>query len=479
VLLAISVWFIYLAGARMFNDRRVGVLAAGILGFAFLPVFYAHHALNDVPTLAPVSLALFGVAGLVRYGRARDLVIAAVGVGVASGTKYTAGIMVLPLIAAALLYAPEEGDITRRQMLLIGLPIAGIVALVSFVVVNPYAVLDSAAFFDGLQHQSTAADDAQGKLGLTAENGLAYYLWSMTWGLGWIPLLAAAAGVGMLIADRPRLAIVLLPAPVIFMIFMGSQERFFGRWMLPIYPVLALIAAYAVVSFLALIWRRAPRLEPVLLIAAALALWSQGLASSVHIGRVLSRDDTRNIARAWMVGEIPAGSKVVVEPIFPDSWAQDIGFPSALTSNGNRWIKFPTSRSNIANDGSWIPGRGRIVNVEDYERTLHKGLVQQYIRKGFCWVVVGSTQVGRAEAEPDAVPKALSYYKELQRNSDLVYHVSPFRAGEKRVPFNFDWSFDYYPRAYERPGPEIWIYRLRGGECGQPPNSKITDKPVT
>jgi hypothetical protein len=33
------------------------------------------------------------------------------------------------------------------------------------------------------------------------------------------------------------------------------------------------------------------------------------------------------------------------------------------------------------------------------------------------------------------------------------------------VAFNFDWSFDFYPLAYERPGPVMTIYRLRGGAC--------------
>jgi hypothetical protein len=34
------------------------------------------------------------------------------------------------------------------------------------------------------------------------------------------------------------------------------------------------------------------------------------------------------------------------------------------------------------------------------------------------------------------------------------------------VKFNFDWTFDFYPRAYERPGPVMQIYRLKGGKCG-------------
>jgi hypothetical protein len=37
------------------------------------------------------------------------------------------------------------------------------------------------------------------------------------------------------------------------------------------------------------------------------------------------------------------------------------------------------------------------------------------------------------------------------------------------VAFDFDWSFDYYPLAYHRPGPEMVVYRLHGGRCGDAP----------
>jgi len=33
------------------------------------------------------------------------------------------------------------------------------------------------------------------------------------------------------------------------------------------------------------------------------------------------------------------------------------------------------------------------------------------------------------------------------------------------VPFSFDWSIDYYPPQYRRPGPELSIYELTGGKC--------------
>jgi hypothetical protein len=462
----LAVWLLYLAGTRMFQDRRVGFLSAGLLGVAFLPVFYSHLALNDVPTLAPICLALYGTAGVLRRGRLVDFVVAGVGVGLACAMKYTGGIALLPLLAAAGAWLIGR-DRLKPSVIIGGLFIAALCAAGAFFAANPYALLDYAAFTDGLNHQTSVADDALGKLGLTEDNGLAYYLWTLTWGLGFVPAVAAAVGVVVVARDNWRIAAVLVPAPVLFLLFMGTQERFFGRWLMPVFPMLCLLAAYTVLRAVTVLGRRRPALQPTLLILAAALLCGQGLIASLHSGQVLSRADTRNMTREWFVAHVPPKAKVVVEPVVPDGWAQDIGHPSPLTHNGNRWVKFPTSRSNIANDGSEIPGPGRLVNIEDYERTLYPGLVDRYEEQGYCWVVVGSTQRGRAEVEPEAVPQALAYYRELERRADTAYVASPYRDGADPVDFNFDWSFDFYPLAYHRPGPTMWIYHLRGGRCGQ------------
>ncbi|WCB93710.1 hypothetical protein DSM104299_02426 [Baekduia alba] len=460
----LAVWLLYLGGTKLFADRRVGFLGAGLLGVGFLPVFYSHLALNDVPTLAPICLALYGTAGIVRQGRLVDFLVAGVGLGLACATKYTGGIALLPILAAAAGWLVGRRRL-RWSTVIGGMILCGLCAAAFFFVTNPYALLDYSGFSDGLNHQTTVADDALGKLGLTEDNGLAYYLWTITWGLGWIPAVAAAVGVVLTARDNWRIAFVLVPAPVLFLLFMGTQERFFGRWLMPVFPMICLLAAYAVVRVAGWIAGRRPVLAPTMLVLAAALLCGQGLVYSLHIGQVLQRDDTRNMARAWFVAHVPPKTKVVVEPVVPDGWAQDIGDPSPLTNNGNRWVKFPTSRSNIANDGSEITGPGRIVNIEDYERTLYPGLVDKYEEQGYCWVVVGSTQRGRAEVEPDAVPRALAYYQELEKRADTAYVASPYRDGAGPVDFNFDWSFDFYPLAYHRPGPTMTIYHLRGGRC--------------
>jgi hypothetical protein len=41
-----------------------------------------------------------------------------------------------------------------------------------------------------------------------------------------------------------RRALVLVPSILVFLVFMGTQDRFFARWLLPVYPLLCLLAAY-------------------------------------------------------------------------------------------------------------------------------------------------------------------------------------------------------------------------------------------
>ena len=433
------------AGRRLLG-AAAGLIAGALLAVAFLPVHYSHLALNDVPTLAPVCLALLGVAAIYRQGSWPGYALAGVGLGLACATKYTAGILVLTIAAAALL-AP------RRRFA--GLALAGALALVAFVAANPFAVLDFDAFRDGLSHQSEASGDGGGKLGLSTDSGIVYYLSTATWGLGWLPALAALGGaVGLLATDR-RLAAILLPAPIVFLLFMGTQDRFFARWLLPVYPLLCLLAAWAAVAAAAWLARRIPRLR-FAAVAAVLGvlLCLQGAVFAVHNDIVLARDDTRQLARDWMVENVPIRSKVVVEPFVPAAWAADAESVTEGTGNGFRWNKWPTTRApNSAGGG--------VIRFEDYERFTRPGLLGAYARGGFCWVVTGSTQYGRAFAEPKAVPKAIEYYAALEREGELVYEVEP---GAER-PFSYDFSFNAYPLDYDRMGPAVKIYRLRGGRC--------------
>ncbi|HEY2636656.1 MAG TPA: hypothetical protein VGI54_04650, partial [Solirubrobacteraceae bacterium] len=378
-----------------------------------------------------VSLALAGAAAAPRSERAWPWLLAGVGVGLAAATKYTGGIALVPVLTAALVVRSPRGAL---------LAVAG--AIVSFLIANPYALLDLHRFRADLSLQKEYSSGSLGaKLGIGAGGGFAYYAWTLTWGLGWVPALAALGGaVHLLVRDGTR-ALFLLPGPVLFLAYMGTQERYFGRWLLPIFPILALLAAHGALALA----RRVPAPARAAAVAvAALALLAQGAWDSVRSDRTLARPDTRNEARAWLVAHVPRGSRIVYEPIVPASWLQDPGAPRP------RWASW-----HFRHGDSKVP-----VRVEDYERALFPRLVRRYRRQGYCWVITGSTQEGRAEAQPHDVPRAVAYYRTLRRRSRVVARFTPYHRGAGPVKFNFDWSFDYFPGAFARPGDEVVVHRL-------------------
>src|SRR5439155_11033794 len=124
-----------------------------------------------------------------------------------------------------------------------GIVLAAAVALAAFLLANPYAALDFQAFHHGLLHQQALAGEAQGKLGAPRHGGLVYYLWSLTWGLGWVPALAALGAALVVWRRETALGWLLVPAALAYLAFMGLQGRYFGRWLMPILPILCLLAA--------------------------------------------------------------------------------------------------------------------------------------------------------------------------------------------------------------------------------------------
>jgi dolichyl-phosphate-mannose-protein mannosyltransferase len=434
------VWLVYWAGARFF-DRRVGLIAAALIAVTFLPVFYSKQALNDVVTMAPVTLALIGCLVVFERGRRWDFALAGVALGVAAAVKYTAGGMVLVLLLAAL-FRWRNGDASRREAL-IGVVIAGVAALAAFLVLNPFALLDFHKF--GSQLHGEGGQGRNAKLGQDDVPGWIYFLWTFTWSFGWAPILASIAG-GVLAVFRSkhwRRGVLLITFPLLLFLVLGAQGRFFARWLLPIYPMLAILAGYAAVRLVDALplgrlrdrsWAR-----PVLLAVVGALLCVQGLAESVHVDSVLAKTDTRTQARGWLFSHVPPGQKIVVEPFLPDGF-----FGVRGRTSPPRYVLYPVRRP-----------------FQAYEKKLRPELLDVYRRGGFCWVVTASTQ--RQRGFKAGLRRAKSYYRRLDRESAQTITFSPFARG-KREPFNFDLSFNYEPSVYERPGPIVQIHRLKN--CG-------------
>ena len=61
--------------------------------------------------------------------------------------------------------------------------------------------------------------------------------------LGAAIVAASLGALGMLVLATAGSRSCSSPRRSLFVLFMGTQERYFGRWLLPVFPILCLLAA--------------------------------------------------------------------------------------------------------------------------------------------------------------------------------------------------------------------------------------------
>jgi len=466
---------VYFVGKRLWGVRE-GLVAAAVLAFAFLPVTYSRIAVTDVGTLLPVALAVYGAVRVHERGARRDYLTAGVGVGLTIGFKYTAGLVLLPLLVAATLRIRAEVGSLKDRPAARQLGLGLLAAAIAFAITTPFFFLDPRRAGYGLLVQTEVAGGSA-KLGQSEDSAFLYYLDSLTWGLGWAVLAAALIGA-LIVLRRDRMrGLLLLLFPLALLVFLSLQSRYFGRWMLPAYPVLALLCGVAVVRVASIlpIGRVAQALAAAAIAAAVLA---QPIVADLHSAGVLGRTDTRESAREFLVEKMPPRLRLAADPGVPDEWyLRRPGGPAlpeecAEVENIKRRLPNDPLCSPLAaqqfvagflrdavKDSEEGPGR----SVSAYIQNLSPAKIDRYRSAGFCTVI--TTSVIRERASISNLQGPLAYYRRLEAESELIYSADPWKRGQERVPFHFDLSYNYYPSEYQRPGPEVRIYRL--DRCAQ------------
>ena len=460
----------YWAARRLWGVRE-GLVAAAVVAFAFLPVAYSRIALTDVGSLTGVVLSLaFAVRAYDRRNLI-DFALAGVCAGLAVAFKYTAGLALLPIAIAALTQLRAQ---PRRAGG--GLAVALLCAAVVFVVLNPYLFGSVDAWWSDLRDQAEVAAD-QPKPGQES-GGVSYYLDSLTWGLGWAAALAALAGAVLELRRNLVRGLMLIVVPLGLFVYLSVQSRYFGRWLLPAYPALAMLAAAALVQGADLVldrWRRRPGWAgPAVVAGLAALVLAQPLAADIRSAQALGRDDTRQQARDWLERHYPPELRASVEPTVPGRW-----FRSNPEGDPPPWLSRCERRDGWTEPGWSYETEGRRVcaqykpglvarpdggiRASAYHAVLGPEVLEDYRLYGYCLVMTADVVRDRALQTGDRDARA--YYDRLARESRVVKTFSPYDDGADPVPFDFDLSYNLYPPEYERPGPTVRIHRLH--DCEQ------------
>jgi hypothetical protein len=442
-----AIAFVYLS-ARILAGRIGGAIAALIVAISPVPVFWSKLALNDVPAMAVGAGSLWLALRYRQSASIRALAGAGALGGLAIATKYTAGIVLLvPVILIVAEWRPERTRSVVRDLMVLAVSAAALCFLA-----NPFALIHPHEFVGDLRNQSELS--GQTKLGFPDRDGRLYYLDSLVTGTGLAACVSALLGLLVLTRRDRVLAAALLVPFAGFVLFMGSYTRAFERWLLPVYPIVALAAGVGIAAAA----QRVPRrLFRVTVVTLAVLVVADPLVTVVRQDRTLARPGTLVTAHAWALDHIPQGSRVVLDPSLPLEWNLRLDIDRTPI-----WRDWPTRASP---DSFGLTGGAR---VETYLLNLSPEMLDRYRRLHYCWVIVSESSFGRAFASRSrALDGAKLTLTRLRRVGQLSYSARPYgppfddvEPGYHMPSFDPDAQVTFRGSRYQRSGPAVLIYRL-------------------
>ena len=295
---------------------RSAAVFIGPLFLAGSDLFFSHSWLYVNVDIVATCFALLTVASCLQATARPSLVRMAVlpgcWAGLAAASKYTLGVVLLPVLIGIWLY---QRDGRRLVPTLIAMTASG----VTFLAVVPYSVLDLPGFLNGLAserwHYASGHIGADGPAGMAQ---LGFYADHFLVEFGVVGAVLAVLGVFGALARDWRRTILLASFPVTLIALLAAQRVHFPRNVLPIHPLYAVLVGYGVILFHGWVCRfieqRAWSRRRRSLASAALlaALLIAALPTERLLGQWRVTPDSRNLARAWLAENVPAGWTVVV-----------------------------------------------------------------------------------------------------------------------------------------------------------------------
>jgi 4-amino-4-deoxy-L-arabinose transferase-like glycosyltransferase len=377
----LTVWLVYLAGMRL--GPRVALLAAFIMAVLPQHVRESHFALTDTPLTLLVTAALVLSLRATEQSRLSALATAAFVVGLAAAVKYNGALALIMPLLAGLVMPPGS---RLRGMGLVMLCAGG-----GFLVASPYTVLDLPAFLNDFARLSQSYN--QGRPFLDAS---AVYVKHLRNWFAWTTITPLDAGMaalalgligGWLIALRRNMtlsrtgAAIVLVFPILWFVVLARQGSLqYGRYLLPLAPMLCL----AVATTLAAGWARSNQLAGAWrwgLRAGIVAVLLLPTGAAVSWVRDHARPRTEELASAWLVREMQAGQQVVVE-------AAALLLPPSIT-------------------------------VQAVDRLVDQPL-SDYVDRGVTYLVTTSAETDPYFARPAAHADELSAYRQLTARTEPV-----------------------------------------------------------
>lgn len=414
-------------------DKHFGRTAARAASL-FIAVTYfhvrdSHYLKHDVPCSFLLIVSLWAIDRALSTQKRSTYLLAGAALGVAFATHYY-----MIFLAPAFVVCHWARRRWEGFRLVVA---AGTVSAITFFLLSPFVVLRFATTLEHLRANRQVVVDRSLETGLAIFPSLGSYVeFLLVQGMG--VLLVALVLVGfVLMAREDRRELALWGTfPLLFTAFI-SYTFFAGRYLNPMLPCLAAAAGLSIGA----VEKRFGKTAGIIVMLLACL---QPLYWSVRVDRLFAGDDTRTLAREWIVEHVAPGETVALQsysvpvPQSAESFRDSLEANDALGElerRGKYASLLEVAASEPKSYGVVFLGNGDELNrvYVGYDE-LSQGFEPLRLRG------VGQLILRRA---PIAPPPAVSaVFDRAAREGRHLTTISPFADGEESTPYldNEDWA---------------------------------------
>ncbi len=439
----LTIYLLYRLVLKFF-DRPRALLSALFLSVCFLHARDSHYIYADIP-LVFVLVGSFFVLLKILKGDASVRAGMQMGalLGLAAAVKYNGAALIIPYAAVCILNPKARS----------GVLFAALAAAITFVALNPYAVLDYSFFLQEIIQQS------QSNTGVPVTH---HFTYSLNGSVGPVILgLGCLAMIRLFFRWSPIKGIFALFCIAYYLILVHAGQPY-DRYVLPTLPFLIFMAADLVLEIKTTLDKHLkPAYAGGLTTVLILACISVPLTKCILWNKIMLQPDVRTLAKEWIETNIPEGSRVAIDDPFH---APRLQFTQArlhekkkgLTGYRRRRIEGYLARS-------YHPSYHLVFLVRDVtsprflfaEPVAARDPAALHDRR-FDYVVSAFAKVSTADP----------FLEELHRKADLLTRITPYKSSAIEEVFDpqpltagpFLWK-DLWAR--KRNGYPVVIYKLR------------------
>jgi len=342
---SLTVLLIYLISKQLFFSNKKALLASLVYALSVLPIQLSHFYAVDTLLTFFICLTLYQTITLYRHFTIKNSIFAGIYFGLALATKISATVLLISfffsftvetllslkkeifsqksssrqkiIIITASLINPSfwiKSRIFKLKKVIIYSLLIVLFTVLTFVVFQPYSVIDFPTFWRQINEQKAMTRDAFVFPYTLQYVGTMPYWYQLKniflWGMG--PVFSILSLLGLILTFKKLIKGLTTPGNensegaqlILFSFFLayffvvGNFAIKFMRYCLPLYPIFAIFSANALVYF---------KKNIRLLFFTANLLWLFSFLS------IYSKPNTRVSATNWINNNIPSGSMILRE----------------------------------------------------------------------------------------------------------------------------------------------------------------------